>query len=247
MASPIVPKRYRPPEGPDIRVDTGVYEGAEISVYYDPMIAKLVTRGATRDAAIDRMKELGAVIVDPANIPNAATYDASELDVLLYEFKADLNAYLAGLGPSAPVRTLKDIIDYNEAHKDKEMPFFGQESFIKAEALGPLTSKEYLDALAKCAKLSRTEGIDRLLEIVRDVHAEQRPVIGDPEYEAERRGGGARELRFRLCSGLLHFLCGITDGAARRAVVHHHLRAASEQEAADEIWAICGLARKGRN
>ncbi|HJQ53122.1 MAG TPA: amidase [Gemmatimonadaceae bacterium] len=107
--------------------------------------------------AIDAMKKQGAVIVDPVEI--AADPDG-EFDVLLYEFKADLNAYLAGLGPKAPVRTLADIIAFNDAHKDQEMPFFGQDIMTKAEAKGPLTDKAYLDALAKNHKRSRDEGID---------------------------------------------------------------------------------------
>ncbi len=107
--------------------------------------------------AIDAMKKQGAVIVDPAEI--AADPDG-EFDVLLYEFKADLNAYLAGLGPNAPVRTLADIIAFNDAHKDQEMPFFGQDIMTKAQAKGPLTDKAYIDALAKNHKRSRDEGID---------------------------------------------------------------------------------------
>jgi amidase len=109
---------------------------------------------------IDVMKRQGAVIVDPVTIETAGKFDDSEFEVLLYEFKADLNAYLAGLGPSAPVRTLQDIIDYNERHKDQEMPFFGQDIMIKAQAKGPLTEKAYVDALAKDRTMSREQGID---------------------------------------------------------------------------------------
>ena len=110
--------------------------------------------------AIDAMKAQGAVIVDPANIETAGKFDDSELDVLLYELKADLNAYLAGLGPTAPVRTLQNIIDFNENHRAQEMPWFGQELFIQAQAKGPLTDKKYRDALAKDLRMSRTDGID---------------------------------------------------------------------------------------
>src|SRR6267154_4525488 len=111
-------------------------------------------------SAIDVMKQQGAVVIDPVEIASEGKFDDSEFDVLLYEFKADLNNYLKGLGPNAPVRTLKDIIDYNEAHKDQEMPFFGQDIMIKAQAKGPLTEKAYLAALAKDQKLSREQGID---------------------------------------------------------------------------------------
>jgi amidase len=110
--------------------------------------------------AIEGMKAQGAVIVDPANIATAGKFDDSEFDVLLYEFKADLNKYLASLGPKAPVRTLKDIIAFNDQHKDTSMPWFGQEIMIQAQAKGPLTEKKYLAGLAKDLKMSRVDGID---------------------------------------------------------------------------------------
>jgi amidase len=114
--------------------------------------------------AIDTMKATGAVIVDPANIETAGKFDDAEFDVLLYEFKADLNNYLASLGPKAPVKSLQDIIDYNDRHKDQEMPFFGQETMIQAQAKGPLTEKKYLDELASNLKMSRTDGIDATMD-----------------------------------------------------------------------------------
>ena len=82
----------------------------------------------------------------------------------MYELKADLNAYLARLGPGAPVHTLQEVIDFNERNRAKEMPYFGQDLFLKAEAKGPLTEKAYLDALQKNHQLSRTEGIDTLMD-----------------------------------------------------------------------------------
>ena len=110
--------------------------------------------------AIETMKSQGAVVVDPTDIATAGKFDDSEYDVLLYEFKADLNAYLASLGPTAPVKTLQDIIAFNDAHKDQEMPWFGQEIMIQAQAKGPLTEKTYRDELAKNLRMSRAEGID---------------------------------------------------------------------------------------
>lgn len=109
---------------------------------------------------IGDMKKLGAVIIDPAEIPTSGQFDDSELEVLLYELKTDLNLYLAGLGPKAPVRSLKEVIEFNEKNRDKEMLYFGQDLFIKAEAKGPLTDKKYLQALRKNHLLSRTRGID---------------------------------------------------------------------------------------
>ncbi|HEX5736403.1 MAG TPA: amidase [Blastocatellia bacterium] len=113
--------------------------------------------------AIDEMKRQGAVIVDPADVATAGKFDDSEFEVLLYEFKADLNSYLASLGPQARVKSLKEIIEFNEKNKEREMPYFGQEIFIRAEAKGPLTSKAYKMALAKNLRLSRAEGIDAVM------------------------------------------------------------------------------------
>jgi amidase len=110
--------------------------------------------------ALHALKAEGAVIVDPADIPGAGEYDQAELEVLLYEFKADLNAYLAAWAPGAKVRTLKDVIAFNEGNREREMPFFGQDLFERAEGKGPLTEQAYQDALARCGELSRTQGLD---------------------------------------------------------------------------------------
>jgi amidase len=110
------------------------------------------------------MKKLGAVLVDPADIPTTGKFDDSEFEVLLYEFKADLNTYLAGLGPAAPVRSLKDVIAFNEKNSAREMPYFGQDIMTKAEAKGPLTSKPYLAALRKNHLLTRAQGIDAVMK-----------------------------------------------------------------------------------
>ena len=117
--------------------------------------------------AIDAMKHQGAVIVDPAEIPTAGKFDDSELEVLLFELKADLNAYLASLGPKAPVRSLKQVIEFNERNRASEMPYFGQDLFIKAEAKGSLASRDYLRALQKNRRLSRAEGIDAVMNKLR--------------------------------------------------------------------------------
>jgi amidase len=113
---------------------------------------------------IDIIKSRGATVIDPADIPTQGKFDDSELEVLLYEFKADLNAYLASLGPRAPIKSLKEIIDFNEQYRDREMPFFGQDLLIKAQAKGPLTEKAYKNALAKNLRLSRKEGIDLVMD-----------------------------------------------------------------------------------
>jgi amidase len=113
--------------------------------------------------ALDVLKQEGATLIDPAEIPNMDKVSEPEMTVLLYELKADLNAYLARLGPQAPVRSLKEIIEFNERNKKKEMPYFGQDLFVKAEAKGSLESGEYKEALAKCRQFARTEGIDAVM------------------------------------------------------------------------------------
>jgi amidase len=110
------------------------------------------------------LKHLGATLVDPAEIPNMDKIGEHETTVLLYELKADLNAYLETLGPSAPVKSLKEVIAFNEQNKQKEMPYFGQNNFLKAEAKGPITDKDYLEALEKCRRMARTEGIDAVMD-----------------------------------------------------------------------------------
>ena len=111
------------------------------------------------EAALDVMKQAGAVVVDPADIPHLGEYDDAEFTVLLYEFKADLNTYLAGLG-GTPTRTLADLIAFNDQHRAQELPFFGQEIFTMAQEKGPLTDDAYMEALLHCRRLSRTEGLD---------------------------------------------------------------------------------------
>lgn len=113
--------------------------------------------------ALDTMKRLGAEIIDPAEITTFGKFGDSENEVLLYEFKAGLNAYLERLGTHAPVRTLKDIIDFNEKNAAKEMPYFGQDVMIKAQAKGPLTAPAYLKAVKKNHDLARTHGIDAVM------------------------------------------------------------------------------------
>ena len=116
------------------------------------------------NSAIEVLKHEGATVVDPADIETIGKFDDTELIVLLYELKADLNTYLARLGANAPVHTLKEIIAFNEKNKQKELPYFGQDTFVKAEAKGPLTSKEYVDALAKNGVMSRKDGIDAVMD-----------------------------------------------------------------------------------
>jgi amidase len=118
---------------------------------------------ALMNHVIDEMKSAGAVIVDPADLESFGKFDDTELLVLMYELKADLNAYLASR-PGAGVHTLADVIAFNEKNKEREMPYFGQDLFLKAQEKGPLTDKQYLDALAANHKLSREGGIDGVMD-----------------------------------------------------------------------------------
>lgn len=116
------------------------------------------------DEAVRVLRSERATVVDNVELEGLGKYDAEELAVLLYEFKADINQYLAGLGPGAPMKSLKDLIAFNERNRDRELQYFGQELFLQAEEKGPLTTKEYIDALAKCREMSRSKGIDATLE-----------------------------------------------------------------------------------
>ena len=116
------------------------------------------------ESAIVAMKSAGAEIIDPADLPTHGSFGAAEQQVLLYEFKADLNAYLAALGPNAPVRTIDDIIAFNKRHRDRELQFFGQETMLRARDKNSLTEPEYLEALAKARRLAGKEGIDAVMD-----------------------------------------------------------------------------------
>jgi amidase len=112
---------------------------------------------------IAEMKAAGAEIIDPADLESHGKFDDTELLVLMYELKADLNTYLASR-PDVQVRSLADVIAFNEKHKDKEMPYFGQDLFLKAQEKAPLTDKEYVAALAANHSLSREHGIDGVMD-----------------------------------------------------------------------------------
>jgi amidase len=115
------------------------------------------------DESIALMKAQGAIIVDPVTLPHLAELGKPELTVLLYDFKHDINAYLAGRR-DLKVNTLADLIAFNQAHAGKEMSWFGQELFEQAEQKGPLSDKAYTEALAKAKRLSGPEGIDAALK-----------------------------------------------------------------------------------
>ena len=115
------------------------------------------------EEALAAMRDAGAILVDPTNLDTSAWNDPQSLVLLEYEFKHDLNAYLASLGPDAPVKTLAEVIAFNEANADLEMPYFGQERLHDSQARGPLTDPEYLRAKATIQRATREDGIDRLV------------------------------------------------------------------------------------
>jgi amidase len=119
---------------------------------------------ALMEQALEVLKKNGVVVVDPTDIATIGKTGDNETTVLLYELKADLNAYLARLGPKAPVKTLLEVIEFNDRNRAKEMPYFGQDMFLKAQAKGGLDTKEYLDALQNNLRMARQEGIDATMD-----------------------------------------------------------------------------------
>ncbi|HEU4565116.1 MAG TPA: amidase, partial [Gemmatimonadaceae bacterium] len=145
-------------------LDADALRGARIGVPREKLFGYHRGTDALAEEAIALMRERGAVIIDPAPIPTLGQFDDAEFEVLLYDFKADIAAYLATLGEGAPARTLADLIAFNESHAAREMPYFGQEIFLQAQEKGPLASKGYRAALDKCRRLSRTLGIDAVMK-----------------------------------------------------------------------------------
>ena len=144
-------------------LDSGALKGARIGIArknyfgYSPATDRLI------DAAIADMTKLGATVIDPADIPTAAQLDDCEIEVLLFEFKADLNKYLGGLPQTASVRSLESLIAFNEREKAREMPYFGQELLVRAQKKAGLTSPAYRRALTTCRNRARTLGIDAVV------------------------------------------------------------------------------------
>ncbi|MEO8078215.1 MAG: amidase [Acidobacteriota bacterium] len=144
-------------------LDADGLRGARIGVARKKYFGYSTVTDALIDTAIADMKQQGAVIVDPADLPAGAMLDGCENVILLHEFKADLNTYLAGRNAAAPVHSLKELIAFNLREKNREMPFFGQELLLQADKKGPLTSPAYLKALATCRTRSRGAGIDAVM------------------------------------------------------------------------------------
>jgi amidase len=116
------------------------------------------------ETALTVMRQAGAELVDPADLPTHGRFGSAEHELMLYEFKAGLNAYLASLGSTAPVRTLQEVIDFNERNRERELRYFGQETLLAAQKKGPLTEQAYRDALANARRMAGKEGIDAVME-----------------------------------------------------------------------------------
>ena len=153
-------------------LDPNGLKGARLGVCRSHFMGYSPATDALMEGAIDTVKRLGAVVVDPADIATAGQFDDAEFTVLLYEFKADLNRYLAEWAPGPPgpprppgasAKTLEDLIGFNDRNKERELPYFGQEIFVQAQAKGPLTDQDYLRALDKDHLLARTQGIDAVM------------------------------------------------------------------------------------
>jgi amidase len=147
-------------------LDPNALRGARIGIPREVYFGYSEKTDAIAATAIETIKSLGAVIVDPANIPTAKQIDEckTELEVLLYEFHADLDDYLATRRPEAAVHNLAELVAFNAAHAEQELPYFGQELFEQALAKGPLTESAYLAALEENHRMARLEGIDAVMD-----------------------------------------------------------------------------------
>ena len=115
------------------------------------------------ETCIEVLEHLGAIIIDPADIPNLNKFRKTEMEVFHYEFKADLNKYLKSLPAEARVHSMEDVIKFNEENRDRVMPYFGQEHMTMAQEKPSLGDKKYREALSKNHRFSRKEGIDAAL------------------------------------------------------------------------------------
>jgi amidase len=161
-------------------------KGARIGVVRN-MFGENALVGRVIEEALAALKSAGAELIDPVEMKQHREVGEAEFTVLLYEFKDGLNAYLASLGEAAPYRSLEQLIAYNDEHKDRTMPWFGQEIFTMAQAKGGLDAKEYRDAVAKCHRLAAVAGIDRVMDQHR-LDALVAPT-GDPAFPTDLVNG----------------------------------------------------------
>jgi len=115
------------------------------------------------EKSLEKMKTLGVDIIDPIEFSTLDELDEPELTVLLFDFKHDLNQYLIKYGPINTISNLDDLMKFNNEYQEKVMPYFGQELFIMANEKDSIKSEEYKEALEKCQRFTREEGIDAAL------------------------------------------------------------------------------------
>jgi amidase len=144
-------------------LDSNGLKGARIGVFrqyfgFLPQVDELMEK------SLEVLKKNGAILIDPVKMDTLEKFGNTENTVLMYELKADMEAYLKHRGPNTKMHTLKDLIEFNKSHSKEEMPYFGQELFLEAEGKGPLTDKEYLNALATDHRMTREEGIDAMMD-----------------------------------------------------------------------------------
>jgi amidase len=142
-------------------LDTGAMRGARIGVARELFkLHRLVD--PVMDSALEAMRRAGAVLVDPVKLPARQDLGGADYQVMLFEFKVGLNAYFASLGANTPVKSMQELIEFNDRNRERELPFFGQETLIEAQAKGPLTDQGYVDAKERCLKWSK--GIDAVMD-----------------------------------------------------------------------------------
>ena len=143
-------------------LDASALKGARIGVVRRDLSGFHPASDRVMEDAIAVMRKAGAVIVDSLAIPNLAAVGEPEITVLLYDLKTDLDAYLGALGADSPVHSLAEVIAWNEAHRATEMPYFGQELFVRAAATHGPSDTTYTRALARCREIA-CGGIDTLM------------------------------------------------------------------------------------
>ena len=177
-------------------LDANGHRGPRIGVLRERYMGYSRAADALMEDALHAMRDRGAVLIDPVEFPTAGKFGDAEFEVLLYEFKADLDAYLGAL-TSSPVKSLADVIAFNEQHASTELAYFAQETMIQAQKKGPLTTPAYTKALAKCHEMARVRGIDAVLA-KHKLDALVAPTQGPPWaidlVNGDAGGGGSSEL-----------------------------------------------------
>ncbi len=140
----------------------GALNGARVGVIRSPSARRDPDAGMA--VGLDVLRAAGAEIIDVGELPGPASAGTARIDVMLYEMKAGINAYLAELGPAASMKSMADVIKFNDERWAQEQPLFGQQYFTRAQAKGPLTEPAYLEAREKCWRVARGEGIDALMD-----------------------------------------------------------------------------------